>query len=327
MPINLKQLQHVVLLAEEQHFGRAAERAFLSTSAFSRSVAALEASVSMPLFDRRPNGVQLTMAGERVVAKAKKLLTSSEDLSQELRLLRTGELGDLVVGAGPLSAPAVVLPAIVAFQETHPAVRVRLEVAHTRALQRKLMQEQVDFFVADVRELIDHERCTIDPLGRMPLALMCREGHPLASRRNVTLAELRSQPLASVHVPAALSARLARLIAGDDKGLLPLALECESVIVLREYALRTDTVVLAAPQAMGAQLPGGGLRSLRVRELAELEDRNPLAVTMGLVTLRDRTPTTSMRLLIEVLRARMAAPPPRPGKAPKAAAARPAHRT
>ena len=302
MPINLKQLHHMVLLSEEQHFGRAAERAFLSASAFSRSVAALEESVSMPLFDRRANGVRLTMAGERVLARAKRLLLCSEELSEELRLLRTGELGDLVVGAGPLSAPAVVLPAIAAFQQAHPRVGVRLDVAHTRELQRRLMEEQLDFFVADVRELIDHERCAVEPIGRMRLSLMCREGHPLAGRATVTLGELRAQRLASVHIPAILSARLAKLIARDEKGMLPLALECESVIVLREYALRTDAVILAAPQAMGAERPGCGLCSLQVRELSQLEDQNPLAVAMGLVTLKDRTRTASMDMLIDVLR-------------------------
>jgi len=307
MPVNLKQLQHMVLLSEEQHFGRAAERAFLSASAFSRSIAALEESVAMPLFDRRANGVRLTMAGERVLARAQRLLRSSEELSEELRLLRTGELGDLAVGAGPLSAPAVVLPAIAAFQQTHPRVGVRLDVAHTRELQRKLMEEQLDFFVADVRELIAHERCAVEPIGRMRLSLMCREGHPLAGRANVTLEELRAQRLASVHVPAILSARLAQRIARDEQGMLPLALECESVIVLREYALRTDAVILAAPEAMGAGRPGSGLRSLEVRELSGMEDQNPLAVDMGLVTLKDRTRTASMGLLINGLRARTSA--------------------
>lgn len=302
MPINLKQLQNVVLLADELHFGRAAERAFLSTSAFSRSIAAMETGVSMRLFDRRPGRVQLTVAGERVIARARRLLLSSQDLARELDLLRTGDLGDVVVGAGPHSAPAAVLTSIVALQNAHPAVRVRLEIGHTRILQRQLMEERIDFFVADIRELVEHENFAMERLGRMGISLMCRSGHPLARRRKLTLADLRSQRFASVHAPADLSTRLANLIVRDERGLLPLASECESVIVLREYALQTDAIILAAPEVMAVELKKGLLHRLRIPELEALADYSALTVMMGMVTLKDRTPTMSMRLLMNLIR-------------------------
>ena len=61
--LNLRQLQHLLLLADELHFARASERAFLSQSAFSRSIQALEESVGLRLFDRDLRLVRPTPSG------------------------------------------------------------------------------------------------------------------------------------------------------------------------------------------------------------------------------------------------------------------------
>lgn len=302
-PLNLRQLQHAVLLADEAHFGRAAERAFLSQSAFSRSIAALEEQVAMRLFDRGPSFVRLTPHGERVVARARRLLASSTDLSRELELLRSGDLGDVVVGAGPYSGASLMAPAVAELHVQHPQVLVKVEIGQSLVLQQLLLAEQIDFFMADLSELPDHEQCQVERLGSMPGSLYARAQHPLAQQRSVPLAALRGQRFASVHLPLPLARRLGAMLGADTTGMLPLALECESALVLREYLLRHD-VLVSAPQGFFAlEVAAGHLCELHVPELRGQGAQAPsLRMDLGLVWLADRTPSPAMELLTRILR-------------------------
>ncbi len=303
-PLNLRQLRHAVLLADEAHFGRAAQRAFLSQSAFSRSIATLEEQVAMRLFDRGPGFVRLTAAGERIVSRARRLLASSSDLARELDLLRSGDLGDIVVGAGPYSGANLMAPAVAELHGKHPAVKVKLEIAESRVLQQQLLDDKIDFFMADMSELGVHAHCQVERLGVMPGTLYVRTQHPLARRTSITLAELRGQRFASVHLPAPVARRLGTELGADEEGLLPLALECESALVLREYALRHD-VLISAPQGFfELEVLAGQMCELSVPELNNRGAQTPLRMELGLVWLVDRTPSPAMVLLVELLRTR-----------------------
>jgi DNA-binding transcriptional LysR family regulator len=305
--LNLRQLHHAVLLADEAHFGRAAERAFLSQSAFSRSIAALEDQVAMRLFDRGPGFVRLTVPGERVVARARRLLASSNDLSRELNLLRSGDLGDIVVGAGPYSGANLMAPAVAELHLRHPAVKVKVEIAQSLVLQHQLVAEQIDFFMADLSELPAHPQCRVEWLGSMPGSLYARAEHPLARERTVSLAALRGQRFASVHLPGPLARRLGALLGADDAGLLPLALECESALVLREYLLRHDVLVSAPRGFFALEAAAGHLRELHVPELQGQGAQALLRMDLGIVWPADRTPSPAVDLLTQLLRTHAAA--------------------
>lgn len=304
--IDLRQLRHAVLLADELHFGRAAERAFLSQSAFSRSIAALEQAAGARLFDRGPGFVKPTTAGECVVARGRRMLSASADLQRELALLQAGDLGDIVVGAGPYSGASLMAAAVADLQNAHPGVHVKMVVTHSLGLLNQLLNEEVDFFLADRRELPEHESCVVQLLGTATGAMMCRTEHPLVGRKDLCMADLRGERFATVHLPVAVSRQLASMISPGQKGGLALALECESVVVLREYALGVDAIVLAPEDVMGVELESGRMRRLRIRELEALGPRTPLRMELGLVHLRERTPSMSMRILMDLvtLRAR-----------------------
>jgi DNA-binding transcriptional LysR family regulator len=307
MPLNLRQLHHVVLLADEQHFGRAAERAFLSQSAFSRSIAVLEETVDLRLFDRGAGFVRLTAAGERMVARARRMLSASRDLSRELDSLRSGDLGDLSVGAGPYSGGSLMAGALADLHAQHPSVQVQLEIGRALELQQQLLDERIDFFLADLSELLPHKQCVIEPLGTGPGALYVRAAHPLAQRRAINLRELRDQPFASVHVPSPHAQRIAAALGVDAHSALPLSLRCESVYVLREYALQHDVIISAPWETFALEIAAGRMCQLQVPELDALGARTPLRMELGLVWLRARTPSPAVGMLADLLRARAAA--------------------
>ena len=78
--IDLRKLKHLVLLAEELNFSRAAEKAHLSQTAFSRSIQALEQECGLHLFDRGTRTVKITTSGQHLLAKARSLGAQASDL-------------------------------------------------------------------------------------------------------------------------------------------------------------------------------------------------------------------------------------------------------
>lgn len=302
IPLNLRQLQHLLLLADELHFARAAQRAFLSQSAFSRSIQALESTVGLRLFDRNLRDVRATPAGIRLIARARRLLSSADDLSREMSLLRSGGLGNVAVGAGPFSGATLMPHPLAQMQRDHPEVAVRLDVADSHTLLRHLDEERIDFFIAEMRELPQRDDCILTPLGWLAGALYVRPDHPLASRAPLRFSDLQGARFASVHMPDALKKTLDGLLAPAGGGKLAIALECESTVILRDLALASDVIMLAFPKAVQRDVDVGLLQRLPVQELDAMETRTPLRTELGLIRLKERTPTPASDILMQLVR-------------------------
>jgi Transcriptional regulator len=99
--MNLRQLEHVVALAEEGSFARAAVRVHLSQPALSRSIQAIEEHLDMVLFDRSTREVRITPAGQTVVQRARKVLFEARCLLRDVDLLKSHDLGSVNFGSGP----------------------------------------------------------------------------------------------------------------------------------------------------------------------------------------------------------------------------------
>lgn len=299
--VNLRQLEHLVVLADELHFAHAAARANLSQSAFSRSIAAFEESVGLRLFDRGPRFVVPTADGKLVIAHARRLLSISTDLGRELSLLRTGDLGGVVVGAGPFTAVTLMPRALAQLRRLHPSASVRLEVKNTLGLLQDLKDGQLDFFVADTRDLPPSDEWLVQALGTFTGGLFCRAGHPLLSKKQLTFADLRSEYFASVHLPAPVKLRLAQLLGISDERHSPFALECENSSVLREYVLRSNVILIGPADAGRLEIGMGGMVALKVKGIEELSEKAPLVSVVAIVRMRDRTPTTATRALLDLV--------------------------
>jgi DNA-binding transcriptional LysR family regulator len=299
--LKLRRLEHLMLLAEELNFARAAQRSCLSQSAFSRSIAALEESLGLKLIDRGTRHLRFTAAGLRVIARARPLLSSTRDLRLELDLLRRGDLGDVVAGAGPFTAVALFPAALARLREDRPRVNVCLHVDNAQGLLRRLHEEVVDFFVSDTREIAPGTGLSIRPLGALSGSLFCRAGHPLLQRCDVGLADLSTAGFASVHMPDAVRKAMSQLMRVHTDRDLPVVLECESFIVMRQLVLRSDVVLLACREAVALEMDAGLLRELHVRELRHLGDATPLRTEIGIVRATARTLTPASELLLQLL--------------------------
>jgi DNA-binding transcriptional LysR family regulator len=302
MHFSLKQLQHLVLLADERHFARAADRAALSQSAFSRSIQMLESGLGMRLFDRDVKHVRPTPVGERVVERARALLASTGDLTRELTLLRSGDLGDITLGAGALAGATILPGPLVRLRRAHPAVRVDVDVIESNVLLDKLLRAGLDFFVGEYSEVPRHPDLRFEPLGRMHVRFFCRAGHPLLAQGAVGLDELSAYRVASVHIPEAIMRALVARMRIGPRGMPELSLQSGNLTILRDYVLGTDAVLLASERPFLFEIEQGLMVPLPVREFQRDEDGAVVSADLALVRLTGRTPTPAGQLLMDMIR-------------------------
>lgn len=291
--IDLKRLAHVVALAEEGHFGRAAERVHLSQPAFSRSIQAIEGDLGLRLFDRGAEGAKPTPAGGFLIERARRLLFDARCLQRDATLYRDSRLGDTAFGAGPFPAAALMPRVVPALRQRHPGVALRLEIGNWPSLQQRLLAEDIEFFVADTRDIPADPRIEVAPLGGLSGHLYVRVGHPLAGRP-CRLVDAAAFGIATTKLPSAvegLLGQLSGLASGEPLGLV---VQCDDMSLLRTLALQTDTVV-GLPDAW-ARADADALVRLQLDDLPDVHAET------GVVSLVNRTPSPMAQLAIACVR-------------------------
>jgi DNA-binding transcriptional LysR family regulator len=125
--MELRHLRYFVRVAEELHFGRAAERLGISQPPLSQQIRALEDELGVELFARTSRRVALTEAGRLFLAEARRTLTQAAHAIDVARRAQQGEVGELAIGFST-SVPftAVVARALPAYRDAYPAVRLNL---------------------------------------------------------------------------------------------------------------------------------------------------------------------------------------------------------
>ena len=309
--MDLKRLAHLVALADERHFARAAERVHLSQPAFSRSIQALERELAQRLFDRDAGEVRPTPAGVFLIERARRLLFDARCLQRDAELYAQSNFGDAALGAGPFPAATLMPHVLPELRRRYPNLRLRVEVGNWTQLLDQLRNERIEFFVADTRGLPQDATLEVQPLGRQQGAFFVRAGHPLAGQP-CTLAQTWAFGVASTKLPAAVKAALGQLLKvppGQEPGF---ALECDDVPQLRAVALGTDTVLGATRVALRDDVAAGRLMEL------ELSGLPPLFADMGVVSLRNRSPSPlarqAIQLIAEVAEVVNAEPLPKPAR-------------
>jgi DNA-binding transcriptional LysR family regulator len=290
--MDLKRWSHIVAVAERRSFARAAELVHLSQPALSRSIQAAEAELGLRLFDRGAQNVVPTRAGEFVVERARRLVFDGRCLERDIELYANRALGDTAFGIGPFPAATLLSSLLAGVRRDFPGIGVRVEISNWQLLLQRLREEDIEFFVADTRDLPVDPALKVRALRQEPGGFYVRTGHALARRRSVTLEQAWSHGVASVRLPQAVRATLARVLGLASAGDLSVALECDDVAVLKAVALASDVVLAAPHAAVAGEFADGALHALTVAGLP------PLASAMGIVTLRGRTPSPMADLII-----------------------------
>ncbi|TFZ51010.1 LysR family transcriptional regulator [Serratia proteamaculans] len=192
MNIELRHLRYFVAVAEELHFGRAAERLRISQPPLSQQIQALEEMVGARLLARNNRNVSLTQAGEMFLKEAYQVLDQVSRAAEKAARLERGELGELTIGFTS-SAPfiSVVSRSLRAFRQQHPQVHIKMREVNTKQQIEPLLNGELDLGVmrnTRLPEVLKHQLLLCEPL-----VAVVPEGHPLT---HVAPGTLRFQHLA-----------------------------------------------------------------------------------------------------------------------------------
>mgnify|MGYP003582701548 CR=1 FL=1 len=279
--MDLRRLKHLVTLADARNFGRAALLCHVSQSAFSRSVQAAEEELGLKLFDRGTLEVTCTDAGAFVVERARKLLFENHCLERDVSLYRERLIGDLAFGVGPYPAATLLPRLLVETRNRYPGVNVRVEVNNARYLLDHLRAEELDFYLADLRNVPHAVDLSFTRIGQMVAGFYVRAGHPLLREPRVKAPQLLPYGLASVRVPETVSQALGVLFGLEDGKHAPLALECDDLHLLKAIAMETDTVLACTDAATRQEVENATLVRLDVEQLPPPVFRHGCGVAQG----------------------------------------------
>ena len=185
MNVDLRHLRYFLAVAEELHFGHAAERLHMAQPPLSQQIRRLEEEIGHPLFLGTSRSVSLTPAGKSLLERARRTLRRVDDDLDAVRSVARGEVGILKVGFVG-SAMLTKLPSILSkYRNLYPQVRLHLDEYHSSQMLEGLRDGAVDVGLArDAGHVADMhvERAFVEPL---PAAVPKK--HPLAKRRVIPI--------------------------------------------------------------------------------------------------------------------------------------------
>ncbi|MCR6032829.1 LysR family transcriptional regulator [Nocardioides sp. zg-579] len=186
---SLRQLRSFVAVAEEKHFGRAAERLHIAQPPLSQQVRRLEAELGVELLVRTTRRVDLTPAGAAYLQRARAILAAVDDAAHEARRAAAGVVGHLTIGCVG-SVTYSLLPALARrLSEDLPGVDVSFRGEMLAAPQVEALREgAID--LALLRPPVTDGSLVATPLRRDRLVVAVPEDHPLAARRRLRVADL-----------------------------------------------------------------------------------------------------------------------------------------
>ena len=190
--VEYRHIRAFVSVAEELHFGRAAERLSQSQPTLSRTINALERIVGVPLLRRTTRHVELTPAGEAFLVHSRGLLGQVIEAVDSARRAASGLAGTLVVAYMDFAILGVVPSIVAGFRREHPDITVELRYSWTERQKSEVLNGDVDvgFMIAPFHAEGVDSRCVDSQ--RYVVALP--EWHPLAAGDYVRLRDLADEP-------------------------------------------------------------------------------------------------------------------------------------
>ena len=199
--MELRHLRYFVAVAEELHFGRAAQRLHMAQPPLSQQIKQLEAELGFQLFDRTRRSVQLTAAGDRFLADTYSLLERLNQSIEVGRRISRGEQGKLVIGFVSSAAYSVLPPILRRFRTQFPAIALTLQELTTNVQLQQLQENRLD--IGFVRPPLEsnsefnsefNKTLSQHPILRESFIVALAQSHPLAQREAIAIASLASEP-------------------------------------------------------------------------------------------------------------------------------------
>lgn len=286
--MELRHLRYFVAVAEELHFGRAAERLGLAQPPLSQQIKALERETGVMLLHRTKRRVELTAAGAIFLQESRKILAGADRAVLAARRAARGETGELVVGFVSSAVYGKVTSIFRLMQVEYPDVSLLLQDLSSVEQVEAMKAYRLD--VGLVRPPVEADDALMTRvIWREPLVVVLPKNHRLAGRKKIAAEELAEESFLLVHAPGFLD-QLVRIC----------ALAGFSPRIVQE-ARSTPTIVNLIAGGMGISIVPASLRNLH-RQGVTYRSIRPPEPTIDLAVMwrkNDRSP--ALRSFLQIV--------------------------
>ncbi len=292
----LDKLEYLIALAREEHFGRAADTCGVTQPTLSAGIKQLEETLGVLLVQRGSRFIGFTPEGQRTLDWARRIVSDTRSMRQEITALKKGLNGRLKIAAIP-TALAMVAAITTPYRARHPDVRFTIMSQTSIQILTNLENLEIDAGIT----YLDNEplgRVSTVPLYQERYLLLTSPDAPLGNREQVTWAEVAKVPLCLL-TPDMQNRRILEDLLRSAGGDPQPTLESNSVVVLFAH-VRTGRWATIMPSRLAETL--GLTDTIRAIPITE-----PEAVhTIGLVV-PAREPMTPLAAALVAEAKRMAA--------------------
>lgn len=191
--LDLRQLRYFVCLADELHFGRAAERLGIAQAPLSLQIRAMEDRLGVALFHRTTRRTRLTSAGETLLRHAQTILDGMDRAVAHTRAMAGEETGRLTIAGVNMAMTHVIPPILTEFRTAWPAVIV--DVIHLGTSEQLRTLETGEINIAFIRPTHQAAHMQVETLLREGFVAALPKGHPLCAKAELSLSDIITEPL------------------------------------------------------------------------------------------------------------------------------------
>ncbi len=191
--MNLRDLKYIIAVAETRHFGRAAERCFVSQPTLSGQIKKLEQELGVAIFERSNRAVTVTPIGESILQHARTIMEQADSIEQLAQAHRDPLAGPLRVGAIPTLSPYLVPLILLPLKKTYPQMRLVLSEETTDELLQRLENHEID--AALLATPVDETEFGVIALFDEPFWIAHPADHPFYLKDKITRADLKKTRL------------------------------------------------------------------------------------------------------------------------------------
>lgn len=192
--MNLKQLEYFVAVAEALNFTKAARKFYISQTAITKQIMALEAILDTRLFNRTKHHVELTPAGIVFLNEAKSILNRAQEAMERVHLATGGVSGSLNIGFVKGYEKTPFSDLLLDFHKEYPNVFMSFTRNNADELNKAVESRDLDI-VFTISRTARNGELEQRPMQKYPLAAVVYPTHPLASRNSLRLDELKNEEL------------------------------------------------------------------------------------------------------------------------------------
>lgn len=191
--MNLRDLKYILAVAETRHFGRAADRCFVSQPTLSGQIKKLEEELDVVIFERTNRSVEITPVGEQILAHARLALEQAQAIERVARAHQDPMAGPLRIGAIPTLSPYLIPLVLVPLKRAYPHLRLVLSEEITELLLGRLARHEID--AALLATAVDEHELQSLALFDEPFWFAHPRNHPLYERDEISARDLEEVDL------------------------------------------------------------------------------------------------------------------------------------